>query len=189
MSTKGERAVLGYCLVATACGPVGLAWSDVGILRAQLPGSDGEATRQLLRRGLQGAVETDPPDWLEATVTRLQRYFTGTPVDLSTSPLDLSGVPEFNRRLYEEMLKLRWGETVTYGELATRVGAAGASQSVGRAMGQNPVPIIIPCHRVLASGNRLGGFSAPGGTRTKLRMLEMEGVWVGAAPGQMAFAF
>jgi methylated-DNA-[protein]-cysteine S-methyltransferase len=105
-------------------------------------------------------------------------------------PLYLDGVPDFHPALYEEMLKLGWGETVTYGELAERVGAPGAAQSVGTAMGRNPVPVIVPCHRVLASGNKLGGFSAPGGGRTKLRLLEMEGVHLGFTdPRQMAFAF
>jgi methylated-DNA-[protein]-cysteine S-methyltransferase len=180
--------VLHRCLVATAFGPVGLAWSETGVVRAQLPGADGAATAALLIRNM-AAEEADPPDWLAPTVSALQRYFTGVPVDLSGSPLDLSGVPDFHRRLYLEMLRLRWGETVTYGELADRVGAPGMAQAVGQAMGMNPIPIIIPCHRVLASGNKLGGFSAPGGKRTKLRMLEMEGVFLGAHRDQLAFAF
>lgn len=182
--------MLGFCLIATAIGPVGLAWSEAGIVRLQLPGNDSGATRRLLLRGLSEAEESHPPARLEATVTALQRYFTGTPTDLSSAPLDLSGVPDFHRSLYGEMLKLGWGETVTYGELAERAGAPGAAQSVGTAMGRNPVPIIVPCHRVLASGNKLGGFSAPGGGRTKLKLLEMEGVRLGFTdPRQMAFAF
>lgn len=182
--------MLEYCLIATAIGPVGLAWSETGIVRLQLPDVDGAQTRARLTRRLE-AEEGHPPVWLEPSVVRLQQYFAGVRTDLSGEPLDLSAVPAFHRTLYIEMLKLRWGETVTYGELAERVGStSGASQSVGQAMGKNPVPIIVPCHRVLASGNKLGGFSAPGGIRTKLALLDMEGIRLGERnPAQMMFAF
>jgi len=180
--------VLHYCLIATAFGPVGLAWSETGVVRAQLPGTDRDETSALLRGGFE-ADEADPPAWLGPTVQKLQRYFAGEAEDFSATPLDLDGVPELNQALYLEMLKLRWGETVTYGELGDRIGAPGIAQAVGQAMGSNPVPIIIPCHRVLAAGNKIGGFSAPGGRRTKLKMLEMEGVFLGSHRDQMAFAF
>jgi methylated-DNA-[protein]-cysteine S-methyltransferase len=180
--------VLSYCLIATAYGPVGLAWSARGIVRTQLPDENAALTRARLLRSID-ATEAHPPDELAAGVAKLQRYFSAAPISLADIPLDLEDVPQFPRRLYEEMLKLAWGETITYGELAARVGAPGAAQAVGRAMGANPVPPIVPCHRVLASQNKLGGFSAPGGGRTKLKMLEMEGVSIGAPAGQMAFAF
>jgi methylated-DNA-[protein]-cysteine S-methyltransferase len=180
--------MLSYCLVATAFGPVGLAWSERGIVRLQLPGGDVAATRERLTRNADG-VETHPPEWLQPTFTRLQRYFGGAEIAFPDAPLDLEAVPRFNRQLYTEMLKLGWGETVTYGELAERAGAPGAAQAVGRAMGQNPIPVIIPCHRVLASGNKAGGFSAPGGVSTKLKLLAMERVHLGTARNQMAFAF
>ena len=179
-----------YCLIATAMGPVGLAWSETGLLRLQLPSVEGWSLVDRLARSLGDGVEADPPSWLAPTVVKLQQYFNGVKVDLSLCPLDLDAVPEFFRRLYLEMLNLKWGETVTYGELAERAGAPGAAQAVGQAMGKNPIPIIVPCHRVLASGNKTGGFSAPGGTRTKLKLLDMEGVRLGARdPAQMAFAF
>lgn len=183
-------AVPHYSLIDTAFGPVGLAWSERGLLRLQLPDGDEARTRQRLTRYLEGA-ESDPPDWLKPTIARLQQYFAGEKVDLSDTPLDLEDKPEFLRRLYQEMLKLGWGETVTYGGLAERVGMPlGAAQSVGQAMGKNPVPIIIPCHRVLASGNMMGGFSAPGGTQTKLKLLELEGIRLGQHdPAQMGFGF
>jgi len=183
-------AVPHYCLIDTAFGPVGLAWRERGLVRLQLPDIDDVRTLQHLTRYLDG-VESDPPDWLEPTVARLQQYFAGEKVDLSDTPLDLKDKPEFLRRLYQEMLKLGWGETVTYGGLAERVGMPlGAAQSVGQAMGRNPVPIIIPCHRVLASGNMMGGFSAPGGTQTKLKLLELEGIRLGQRdPAQMGFGF
>jgi len=180
--------MLEFCLIDTAIGPVGLAWSEHGLVRLQLPGPDRAATVDLLT-GRADAVAAEPPVWLNETVERLRRYFEGEPIDLSASPLDLDGVPAFHRRLYLEMLKLGWGETVTYGELAERVGAPGTAQAVGQAMGRNPVAVIVPCHRVLASGNKMGGFSAPGGTQTKRKLLEMEGVSIGAPRGQTAFAF
>ena len=181
--------MLEFCLIASAFGPVGLAWSEVGLTRLQLPYADSETTREKLLRSGE-AVEAHPPDWLADTVVRLQRYFAGAPTELSDTPLDLGGVPAFHRRLYEEMLQLRWGETVTYGQLAERVGMTGAAQSVGQAMGRNPIPVIVPCHRVLAAGNRIGGFSAPGGATTKQRLLAMEGVELGRRDAaQLAFAF
>jgi methylated-DNA-[protein]-cysteine S-methyltransferase len=182
--------VFEYCLIATAMGPVGLAWSENGLLRLQLPSEEGWSLVERLKRVSDKAVETDPPGWLAPTVVRLQHYFNGIEVDLSECRLDLDSVSPFFRSLYLEMLNLKWGETVTYGELAERVGAAGAARAVGQAMGKNPIPIIVPCHRVLASGNKTGGFSAPGGTRTKLKLLEMEGVQLGLRNvAQMAFAF
>jgi methylated-DNA-[protein]-cysteine S-methyltransferase len=189
-SSEHERGtfVLGYCLIATAFGPVGLAWSALGLVRLQLPDDTAALTRARLLSGIE-AAEGHPSDALTDGVGKLQRYFAGVPTDFSAVPLDLSGVLPFPRRLYEEMLTLRWGETLTYGELAGRVGAAGAAQAVGQAMGANPIPVIIPCHRVLASQNKLGGFSAPGGGRTKLRLLEMEGIRLGTRdPAQMELA-
>jgi methylated-DNA-[protein]-cysteine S-methyltransferase len=177
-----------YCWIETPLGAIGLAWSAKGIVRLQLPDADRAKTRARLL-GRREAEEADPPAWLEATIVRLEAYFADGRVELSDAPLDLAGVPEFHRRLYAEMLRLGWGEVVTYGELAARVGAPGAAQAVGRAMGANPIPVIIPCHRVLAAGRRTGGFSAPGGTRTKLRMLEMEGVVPGTHRDQLAFGF
>lgn len=173
-----QAAGPGCCLIDTAFGPVGLAWSERGLVALQLPEADRRTTLARLRQ-LTAAVEASPPGWLEATIAKLQRYFSGTAVDLARTPIDLGGVPQFHARLYREMLGLGWGETVTYGELAARVGAPGAARAVGQAMGQNRLPVVIPCHRVLASGNRMGGFSAPGGTHTKLRLLAMEGVRLG----------
>ena len=179
-----------YCIIATAIGPVGLAWSEAGITRLQLPDNDGPSTLARLTRRMKEPVDSHPPDWLEPGIKQLQQYFAGTPIDLSPLALDLSGVTEFFRAIYAETIKIGWGETITYGELAARAGSPGAAQAVGQAMGRNPVPIIVPCHRVLASGQKLGGFSAPGGTKSKLWLLRMEGVRLSANnPAQQSFAF
>jgi methylated-DNA-[protein]-cysteine S-methyltransferase len=103
----------------------------------------------------------------------------GECVDFSPLVLDLSGVGGFYRRIYEATRRLAWGETATYGELARRVGSPGAARAVGQAMGRNPIPLIVPCHRVLASGHGIGGFSAFGGAVTKTRLLALEGVHLG----------
>ena len=163
--------MLEYCLIATGFGPVGLTWSERGLVRLQLPHHDSQSTLALLMRGREG-IEAHPAQWLEATVIRLQRYFAGEIEDFSETPLDLDDVPELNRALYLEMLKLRWGETVTYGELGARIGAPGIAQAVGQAMGSNPIPILIPCHRVLRKGGTPGEYRW--GAGRKRRLLELE---------------
>jgi len=180
--------LLEYCLVASAFGPIGLLWSEAGLVRLALPDREASAQDWLLR-GVE-AAEADPPATLEPGIVKLQRYFAGVRVDLSDIPVDLTGVPDFFRTLYLEMRLLGWGETMTYGELGARVGAPpGAARAVGQAMGRNRLPVVIPCHRVLASNGRPGGFSAPGGVATKLRLLDMEGVSLSKPSRQLAFAF
>ena len=128
------------------------------------------------------------PAFVGEAACRLQRYFRGEREDFEGVPLDLSGVSESRRTLYGALRRIGWGETTTYGGLAEMLGAPGAAQAVGRAMGANPIPVIIPCHRVLAAGGRMGGFSAPGGTVTKQRLLELEGL-VPEEARQMGFGF
>jgi len=182
--------VSGYCIIATAWGPLGLAWSEVGLLRVQLTDIDGATTKGRLLHKLPEPEEADPPDWLAPTTTELQRYFSGKPVAFSAIPLDLEKIAPFHRAVYDQTLLVGFGHTVTYGELAARAGQPGAAQAVGQAMGRNPMPVIIPCHRVLASNNKLGGFSAPGGQTTKLMLLDLEGVRLGRNnPAQYVFPF
>src|SRR5690606_27395017 len=122
-------------------------------------------------------------------INRIEDYAEGEAVDFSEVPLDLHGVPAFNRRAYDLLVRIGWGATTTYGALARELGDVTLSRAVGAAMGANPIPLIIPCHRVLASDGKPGGFSAPGGAESKLRMLELEGVSVGTPAGQMTFGF
>jgi methylated-DNA-[protein]-cysteine S-methyltransferase len=117
----------------------------------------------------------------------IRDYVAGERVDFSDIPVDLSEVPEFNRRVYAELLKIGYGETTTYGAIARALGDLTLSRAVGHALGANPIPLIIPCHRVLATGGRTGGFSSPGGVSAKMRMLAIEHA---ASPtGQYAFGF
>jgi methylated-DNA-[protein]-cysteine S-methyltransferase len=168
-----------YCVFVTAIGVCGVAWSERGVTSVLLPERSPSATeRRLQARSASGGTSV-PPAPVRAAIALLERYCGGEKVELSGVALDLSGVPPFHRKIYDRARALAWGETATYGELARQAGSPGAARAVGRAMGSNPVPIIIPCHRVLAAGGKIGGFSAHGGTITKARLLALEGVDLG----------
>lgn len=164
-----------YCLFDTAIGPCGIAWTDQGIARLQLPASDRAATEKRLKSRATRSGPHVPPPAVGQVIADVRRYMTGERVDFYATAVDLTGVAAFQRKLYELLRSVGWGQTTTYGDLARRLGLPDA-RDVGQAMGKNPVPVIIPCHRVLAAGNRLGGFSAPGGVFTKERLLALEGV-------------
>jgi methylated-DNA-[protein]-cysteine S-methyltransferase len=165
----------GFTLFDTALGRCGIAWGERGIAAIELPGRDDAATRRRLRRAVPGATETAPPDGVRAAIDAIVRLFDGEPADLSAVALDMDGVPEFHRRVYDVARTIPPGETVSYGAIAARLGEPGAAQAVGYALGRNPFPIVVPCHRVLAANGALHGFSAPGGLETKRRMLAIEG--------------
>lgn len=168
-----------YCLIETDLGAVGLAWSENGIVRLQLPERSRSATERRLARPRHRREETELPPAISRVGILLERYMKGERVDFSQVALDLGGISDFCRTIYACARRIGWGETTTYGALARQVSAPDAARAVGRAMGRNPVPVIIPCHRVLASGRKIGGFSAFGGAATKERLLAMEGVHLG----------
>jgi methylated-DNA-[protein]-cysteine S-methyltransferase len=130
--------------------------------------------RRRLAARFPGAEDADPPEFVAAAVALVVRLLHGEQVDLGSVPLDLEGATPLERQVYEAALAIPCGEVRTYGEIARAIGAPGAAQAVGAALGRNPIPIVVPCHRVIASGGRSGGFSAPGGVGTKFRMLEIE---------------
>jgi methylated-DNA-[protein]-cysteine S-methyltransferase len=172
-----------YLVFETAAGFCGIAWSDAGITRFMLPSSTADATEHNLRRRLTDARPGTPPPHVMAAVDAAKRYFDGEKIDFSDLQLDLGGQDEFFRKIYAAARRVSWGSTTTYGALAKQLGAGPEiARNVGQAMAKNPVPLIIPCHRVLAAGGKLGGFSAPGGSATKQRMLELEGVDLGPPP-------
>jgi methylated-DNA-[protein]-cysteine S-methyltransferase len=175
------QAAQHYHIFETAAGFCGIAWNDTGITHFQLPGRNAAATEQRLLRRLSGAeVGTPAPPVLEA-IPAAKRYFEGEETDFSHLPLDLDGQSAFFQRIYAAVRRIGWGHTTTYGTLAKELGAEPqAARDVGQAMANNPMPLIIPCHRVLAAGGKISGFSAPGGAATKSRMLELEGVHVGS---------
>ena len=183
-------AAMHYCLFDTDLGVCGVAWSERGLARFQLPEADKRATERRLRlRAADSRAEAPPPQIAEA-IADVQRYMAGERVDFSAIALDLAGVPPFYVEIYAAARRVGWGETATYGELAHRAGAPGAARAVGQAMARNPVAVIIPCHRILASGNKVGGFSAFGGAVSKQRLLGLEGVRLGAAEaaGQLSLS-
>ncbi len=162
----------------TALGPCGVAWNPRGLVAVQLPEADCAATERRLARRVASAGAADPPPWIVGLAADIRRYLAGEPVDFTAVAVDLSGLDPFRRRLYETMRALSYGRTTTYGELARQLGSSDweGARDVGEAMGRNPVPVVSPCHRVLAAGGKLGGFSAPGGAATKARLLALEGV-------------
>jgi methylated-DNA-[protein]-cysteine S-methyltransferase len=179
-----------YHVFETAGGFCGIAWSDAGITRFQLPVRSAEVAGRLLRRRLPDAEPAAPEAEAAAAIAAVRRYFAGEPADFAGIRLDLDADP-FVARIDEAVRQLGWGSTTTYGALARELGAGPeAARDVGQAMARNPVPLIVPCHRVLAAGGKVGGFSAPGGAATKRRMLELEGVRLDApAPPQASFGF
>ena len=166
-----------YNVFDTAIGPCGVAWTERGLTRLQLPESDRGATERRLCAGAVRASETAPAE-IEQLIADLQGYMTGRSIDFTSVAIDLTGIDPFRRKVYAAARMVPWGQTVSYGELARRIGSPGAARAVGRTLGRNPVPIVVPCHRILAKGHRIGGFSAPGGTFTKERLLALEGVRV-----------
>jgi methylated-DNA-[protein]-cysteine S-methyltransferase len=176
-----------YHVFETAAGYCAIAWNDAGIIRMQLPASEAGATERYLRRRLPRAERGTPTAAVAEAITAVKRYFMGEKVDFSEIRLDLGKQDEFFTRIYAEARRIGWGTTTTYGTLAKQLGADPQSaRDVGQAMARNPVPLIIPCHRVLAAGGKVGGFSAPGGSAAKIRMLELEGIRVGPPPPAQA---
>lgn len=167
---------LAHTLFDTTFGTCGLAWSSRGVTRLQLPEQSRAMTAARLSDRASAVTGEQVPAAIAEAIGDLQRYFAGETIDLSTIEVDLAGVPAFFTAIYGFARTIGWGELSSYGELASRAGSPGSARAVGQAMARNPVPIIIPCHRVLAANRRIGGFSAFGGTVTKERLLAMEGV-------------
>ncbi len=180
-----------YLVFETAIGFCGIAWNDVGITRFRLPTRSVEAAKRILRRRMPDAEFGGPTPEVVEAIAAVKRYFEGKETDFSGFKLDLSDQDSFFKQIYVAARQVRWGHTTTYGRLAKEVGAGPeAARDVGQAMAKNPVGLIIPCHRVLAAGGKIGGFSAPGGSETKMRMLKLEGIHLEPRrPAQQSFGF
>jgi len=164
----------GRAIFETAIGACGIAWDGGRVAGVQLPERDAERTRARLARRFPLWAEAAPPADIQRIVDDIRALLRGEVRDFRAVALTLDGVPEFNRRVYEIARTIALGETLTYGEVAGRLGDRLLARDVGQALGQNPFPIIVPCHRVLAAGGRTGGFSGGGGVATKLRLLSIE---------------
>ena len=165
----------GYLLFDAPIGRCGIAWNERGIAGVQLPESSDRATRARMQKRFPDARESEPPREIQRAVEAIERLMSGEKTSLESLELDLSALPPFQRRVYEAARAIAPGETVTYGELAARIGAPDQARAVGQALGRNPFAIVVPCHRVTAANGKLGGFSASGGAATKLKLLELEG--------------
>ena len=173
----------GFALFDTAIGRCGVAWGERGVAGVQLPEAGERETRARMLQRFPAAGEAQPPPEVQRVIDRIVALLRGEASDLSTIALDMEEVPAFHRRVYEVARAIPSGMTLSYGEIAARAGAPGAARAVGQALGRNPFPIVVPCHRVLAAGGKIGGFSAQGGVATKRRMLAIEGAPLnGATP-------
>jgi methylated-DNA-[protein]-cysteine S-methyltransferase len=145
------------------------------VVGVQLPEASERATRARLRERFPDAPEAKPPREVQRAIDRIAALLRGEKRSLESIALDMDGVPAFHRRVYEAARAIAPGETLSYGEIAARIGAPGSARAVGQALGRNPFAIVVPCHRVLAANRKPGGFSANGGVATKRRLLEIEG--------------
>jgi len=170
---------MNFSLFETEIGTCGIVWSVRGVRGVQLPEKDAAATRARIERRHLAACEASPPPPIQNAIDGMVALLSGEPRDLAHVVIDDAEIPDFNRKVYRIARSILPGETMTYGEIAERLGDKALARAVGQAMGENPTPIVMPCHRVLAADGKTGGFSAPGGVVTKLRLLTIEG----AEPG------
>jgi methylated-DNA-[protein]-cysteine S-methyltransferase len=171
-----------FAIFDTAIGNCGIVWSTRGINGVQLPMGSEEKTRSRIHQRYGDIAEAPPSGKVQHAIEGIVALLEGKPNDLNDVALDLDGVPEFHRGVYDIARTIPPGKTMTYGDIAKRLGGVELSRDVGQALGRNPCPIVVPCHRVLAAGGKPGGFSANGGVVTKLKMLAIEGAVVNHTP-------
>jgi methylated-DNA-[protein]-cysteine S-methyltransferase len=163
-----------FALFETSIGLCGLAWNERGVIGFQLPENDASETRGRIAKRFPAICEAPPPPEIQGIIDDVAALLRGEARDLAAVQLDMNGVPDFDRRVYEAARRIPPGRVLTYGEIASRLGIDNA-RAIGQALGRNPFAIIVPCHRVVAAGGKLGGFSANGGATTKRRLLAIEG--------------
>ncbi len=173
----------GFALFDTPIGRCAVAWGPRGIVGLELPGAEDARTRKRLLRRHPGLGEAAPPPEIRNAIARIVTLLSGEGTDLGDIPLDMESVAPFEKQVYAVARKIPPGKTLTYGDIAEKLGDKLLSRDVGQAMGKNPFPIVVPCHRVVAANGKLGGFSAPGGADTKRKMLAIEGAAVGGQLG------
>jgi methylated-DNA-[protein]-cysteine S-methyltransferase len=172
-----------FALFESPIGDCAVVWGERGLIGVYLPEADPQATRSRIRRRFPDAIETPPPPDVQQAVDAIGELLHGADNDLRSVRIDMSRLPEFNQQVYALARAIPPGRTRTYGELAAELGDPLLARAVGQALGANPFPIVVPCHRVMAAGGKSGGFSAPGGLVTKLKLLEIEGAALGGSPG------
>lgn len=156
-----------HATFTTPFGLCAIAWSDAGVTRFLLPDPE---------RPSGGGTEAEPPAWVQGIIARVRRHLAGEAQDFSDVRYDFSRVTEFVCEVLRATLTVKSGNTSTYGDVATAMGQPpAAGRAVGSALGDNPWPLLIPCHRIVAAGGKMTGFSGPGGVATKVRLLALEG--------------
>jgi methylated-DNA-[protein]-cysteine S-methyltransferase len=163
-----------FCLFDTAIGLCAIGWGAAGVFRLRLPSPDDHTTRNAMRDSFTLIEEKKPPKFMAMAIERIQTLLEGGRDDLRSIDLDMTGVPDFHRAVYALARDIAPGETRTYGDLAKDLGDIALSRAVGVALGANPFPIVVPCHRILGANGKMTGFSAYGGIETKMRMLSIE---------------
>ena len=171
-----------FAFFPTALGTCAIAWNEIGLTGVWLPEADAGSLRRRVARRCDGARESEPSGWVAEAVESITRLLAGERIDLGGIAVDSTGIDDFDRRVYAVTRTIAPGRLLTYGEVATRVGVDATARAVGQSLGRNAMPIVVPCHRVVATGG-LGGFSAPGGTDTKRRMLAIEDAHPSGPPG------
>jgi methylated-DNA-[protein]-cysteine S-methyltransferase len=173
-----------FTLFDTPVGTCSLVWKGETVIGLRLPEASPAVTRTRIRRRWPEAQEQAPPTAMKRIIDRVLALLGGERVDLADIPLDFGASPEFHQRIYAVARTIPPGQTMTYGEIARRLGVPHESREVGQAMGKNPIAIIMPCHRVLGADGKMGGFSASGGVAIKRRILEIEGA-AALSPGPL----
>jgi len=171
-----------FCLFETAIGTCAIVWAERGIKALSLPEKSEAQLRTRLTRQFPDVREDSPSVEIAIAIDRIRALLDGGRDDLTSLVLDMEDQPDFHRRVYDLAREIPPGETRTYGEIASALGDKTLSRAVGQALGRNPWPIVVPCHRVLAANGKTGGFSADGGVETKMRMLTIEGAGKSEAP-------
>lgn len=170
------RAGTMFAVFDSPIGFCAIVWNSRGVVRFLLPEATRAETEARVRELCPDAHPSRPRTWVAALIARVRRHLGGAHDDFADVPLDTEHVPPFFGKVYEALRKVRAGSMTTYGALGRKVGGStGAARAVGTAMAKNPFPLLVPCHRVVASNGALQGFSAPGGLATKARLLALEG--------------
>lgn len=172
-----------FALFDTAIGVCGVVWNEIGLTGTALPDRTAEALRDRLTQRWPQAVEAQPWGAGAEAVAAIRALMADGRTDLTGLVLDETGLTDFLKRVYDAARAVPPGQTRTYGQIAAAAGAPGEARAVGQAMGKNPWPIVVPCHRVMGADGKLTGFSAPGGVDTKLRLLSIEQARLSDAPG------
>lgn len=176
-----------YTFFDTEIGRCGIVWKQrerggavvVTVTGFQLPEASDSLASARIQRTCSASWSEDIPDAIRKVIERVKQHFNGDTQDFLDVALEFDGFGAFAKQVYDAARTIPPGQTMTYGKLAKAAGHTGAARAVGAAMGKNPIPLIVPCHRVVAAGNKPGGFSAHGGLDTKARMLEIEGASIG----------